>query len=244
MSTVNPFKFIFCKVLSLRRFDCERHAQWGIFVWWMHMTGQVVGAADRWVLLLNVSSDDTQADLGHFLQLGVPGAARGAMPGLQPVQQVHHPLKNLQYNNDNVSTKDSTKKARPVSTPCSIYNNQLNLHLKVDSEASQPWFSTLQLAKIYCVSEYVYLIATTKIVSFKYYITKQFFCVTSVNNTNTMTILYYTWKTTCLTVLHTVFYSVCQHLSHCRNLLHCFLDARDLIEEDCCSEDRAFVIHQ
>lgn len=60
---------------------------------------QVGGAADLRVLLLDISSDDTQTDLGHFLQFSVPGAARGAMPGLQPVQQVHHPFKDLENNN-------------------------------------------------------------------------------------------------------------------------------------------------
>lgn len=38
--------------------------------------------ADRRVLLLDVSGDDAQSDLGHLLQLGVAGAAGGAVPGL------------------------------------------------------------------------------------------------------------------------------------------------------------------
>lgn len=62
--------------------------------------GQAEGAADLWVLLFDVSSDDTQANLGHFLQFDVPRAARGAMPCLQLVQQVHHPFKDLQYNKE------------------------------------------------------------------------------------------------------------------------------------------------
>lgn len=86
---------MFCKVQTHRCLGCERRAQWETFYiygWVMDRT------ADLWVLLLDVPGDDTQADLGHFLQFGVPGAARGAMPGLQLVQQVHHPLKDLQYN--------------------------------------------------------------------------------------------------------------------------------------------------
>lgn len=57
-----------------------------------------MGAADLWLLLLDIAGDDTQAYLGHFLQFGVPGAAGGAVPGLQPVQQVHHPLEDLQQS--------------------------------------------------------------------------------------------------------------------------------------------------
>lgn len=69
-----------------------------------------MGAADRWVLLLDVSGDDTQADLGHFLQFSVPRAARCAMPGLQLVQQVHHPLKDLQYDNNDDSQQRTQQK--------------------------------------------------------------------------------------------------------------------------------------
>lgn len=61
--------------------------------------------ANRRALLFDVSGDDAEADLGHLFQFGIPGAARGAVPGLQPIQQVHHPLKDLQDNTDDNEQK-------------------------------------------------------------------------------------------------------------------------------------------
>lgn len=66
-----------------------------------------MGEANRRALLLDVSGDDAEADLGHLFQFSVPGAARGAVPGLQPIQQVHHPLEDLQHN-----TSDNKQKKR------------------------------------------------------------------------------------------------------------------------------------
>lgn len=62
------------------------------------------------MLLLDVSGDDTQADLCHLFKFGVAGAARGAVPGLQPVQQVHHPFKDLQHNEDNCQQRTKQKR--------------------------------------------------------------------------------------------------------------------------------------
>lgn len=85
-----------------------------------------MGAADLGVLLLDVLHDDPQADLSHLFQLRVPRTAGGAVPGLQPVQQVHHPLEDLQQSTTTAvsgGTRKGKKKkkrkkgARPVSTP-------------------------------------------------------------------------------------------------------------------------------
>lgn len=64
---------------------------------------------DLRVLLLDVLHDDPQADLGHLFQLRVSRAAGGAVPGLQPVQQVHHPLEYLKYNSG-CQTKEREKR--------------------------------------------------------------------------------------------------------------------------------------
>lgn len=80
-----------------------------------------MGAADLGIRLLDVLHDDPQADLSHLLQLRVSRTARGAVPGLQPVQQVHHPLENLRQSTTTAvsgGTRHKKKKgARPVSTP-------------------------------------------------------------------------------------------------------------------------------
>lgn len=81
------------------------------------MLGGYVCEANRWALLFDVSGDDAEADLGHFLELSIPGAARGAVPGFQLIQQVHHTFKDLQKNNNDSKQKQQQKKAKPVPTP-------------------------------------------------------------------------------------------------------------------------------
>lgn len=78
-----------------------------------------MGEADRRALLLDVSGDDAETNLGHLFQFGVPGAARRAVPGLQPIQQVHHSLKDLQHNTDD---NKQTKQQNRANLLCHAYN--------------------------------------------------------------------------------------------------------------------------
>lgn len=68
-----------------------------------------VCAADRRALLPDVSHGDAQADLGHLLELRVPGADRGTVPGLQLVQQVHHPLEDLRQGTKQTGQPSTNK---------------------------------------------------------------------------------------------------------------------------------------
>lgn len=75
-----------------------------------------MGETNRRGLLFDVSGDDAEANLGHLLQFGIPGAAGDAVPGFQPIQQVHHSFKDLQNNKNDNKHNQQAKKLKQTSS--------------------------------------------------------------------------------------------------------------------------------